>query len=121
MISCFTGFVIWVCYNSYQFNLAADQEQVLLKARNNVLEHDLAAAEKNLKETEHKLTGANQEIEQITIRYMADELYITELERRYTNIYLYALTAQEILVAQGIEFRMVEGGLDYKALSGEEK
>lgn len=108
-----------ILYNIYipaKSNQESKDKIILLQTRNNDLEIKLTSAEKELTETRHKLTGANQEIEQVTIKYLADELYITELESRYMKVYDYALMAQEILVAQGIEFRMVEGGLNYEKL-----
>lgn len=116
LLACLLGIQVWTSYQHYRADQALENLKATRNYRMESAEAELIKVEAKRKTAEHNLTGANQEIEQITIKYMADEIYIQNLEERYTNLYLYAIYAQEILVAQGIEFRMVEGGLNYEEL-----
>jgi len=65
-----------------------------------------------LKECQEKLTGANQAVESLTIKYEADEMYIQDLESRYLSLLSYANVAESILEANGIYFKKTVGTND---------
>lgn len=103
-------------------------EQVDWKAEYEDLEMDYNNSAAKLEKAEKKVRELEAELEDIKIKYYANRLFlygsddgeIKGLIDKYRNLYLYAIYAQDILIAQGIEFRMVEGGLDYDALRGEQ-
>lgn len=61
-----------------------------------------------LNDCRDELTGTNQLVESLQIKYSADELYISELERRFLKAKSYATIAESILLSNGIEFRRVD-------------
>jgi len=62
-----------------------------------------------LKDCQAKLTGANQAVESLTIKYEADEMYIQDLESRYLSLLSWANVAELILHKNGIEFYKTVG------------
>ena len=57
-----------------------------------------------LKDTKNELTGVYQQLENISIKYISNQLYIDELESKYLSIYSYANCAESILLANNIKF-----------------
>lgn len=103
-------------------------EKVDWKAEYEDLEMDYNNKAAKLEKEQENVRKLEAELADIKVKYYADELYINGSEDgsirgindKYRNLYLYATYAEEILIANGIEFRMVEGGLDYDSLRGEE-
>ncbi len=65
-----------------------------------------------LKDTKNELTGVYQQLENISIKYISNQLYIDELEARYLSALSYSNIAESILLANGIEFYKAVGGDD---------
>ena len=114
LLFCLLGILFWGSWQGFR----SDQE--LNQAKNTIesLKLQLGVKGIELKDTRDKLNAANKDIEFLTINYRADKLYIQELEGRYLKIYAYAQVAEAILIANEIDFRMIEGGLDLKELTG---
>jgi len=62
-----------------------------------------------LKEAQYKITGLNQAVENLTIKYEADEMYIQDLESKFLSLLSYANVAEKILEANGIYFKKTVG------------
>ena len=100
------------------------EEQVDWKAKYEDLEMDYHDKVVKLEKEQEKSKKLEAELQAVKISYYADELFINGTEDgsikgikdRYRSLYLYASYAEELLIANGIEFRMAEGGLDWKEL-----
>ena len=71
------------------------------------------------KELENKVVNLTVENSYYQTEYNYYKSKADEYKLKYDSLFLYALLAQDILEANGINFKMVEGGLDYDALRGE--
>lgn len=80
----------------------------LLENRNKQLELQLEITVMELKNTQLELTGTYQQLEQVTIKFLADEVFIEDLQGRYLRLYSYANMAESILLANDIEFYKTE-------------
>lgn len=109
------GVVFAVSYRYYK----TDQELIQVKSNLEDLEMDLHNESIKLETTKTDLKTVKKERDDFKTKYTADELYIQELEKRYFKLFSYAQIAEEILAANGIDFLMVEGGLDTESLTGE--
>lgn len=96
---------IYACIRTEQVKV----ENTNLKSQIKGLDLQLSVKCMELKDTKDELTGVYQQLENITIKYISNELYIGELESKYLSIYSYANCAESILLANGIEFYKVVG------------
>ena len=101
------AFVGWVTYGV--FNKEKDEKISQLEARLDILEADRGQKQLNIDNYKKKITGLNQEVEQLTIKYMADEMYIEELESEYKIVLTYATVAESLLQAAGIDYTILQG------------
>lgn len=76
------------------------------------LEVNIDTKDIEIKDLQNKVTGLNQELENISIKYISNQLYIDELEARYLSALSYSNIAESILLANGIEFYKAVGGDD---------
>jgi len=80
-----------------------------LQAKIAILEADRGQKQLNIDAYKKKITGLNQEVEQLTIKYMADKMYIEELESEYKIVLTYATVAESLLRAAGIDYTILQG------------
>jgi len=80
-----------------------------LQAKIAILEADRGQKQLNIDAYKKKITGLNQEVEQLTIKYMADEMYIEELESEYRIVLTYATVAESLLRAADIDYTILQG------------
>jgi len=97
----------WVTYGV--FNKEKDEKISQLEARLDILEADRGQKQLNIDNYKKKITGLNQEVEQLTIKYTADEMYIEELESEYRIVLTYATVAESLLQAAGIDYTILQG------------
>lgn len=74
-----------------------------LTARQNLLEIDVIEKQKQIKALKFTISGLNQELEQTTIKYQADEMYIQDLETATTHMAAYINYVNLVLTGSGIE------------------
>ena len=117
LLFCLIGIVCSMGYRIYRI----DQELIQEKNRTETLEFQLGVKNKTLETAQTDLKTITKERDDLQISYEADEIFIKKLESRYTKLYSYAQVAEAILTANGIEFRIVEGGLDLESLRGEDQ
>ena len=109
------GIITAQSYRFYQ----TDQELIQVKSNYEDLEMEFHNESVKLEIKIKELNTVTKERDDIQILYAVDELYISELEKRYIKLFSYAQVAEAILTANGIDFLMVEGGLDTESLKGE--
>ena len=80
-----------------------------LQAKIAILEADRGQKQLNIDAYKKKITGLNQEVEQLTIKYTADEMYIEELESEYRIVLTYATVAESLLRAADIDYTILQG------------
>jgi len=117
LLFCLLGIVCSMGYRIYRI----DQELIQEKNRTETLEFQLGVKNKTLETAQTDLKTITKERDDLQISYEADEIFIKKIESRYTKLYSYAQVAEAILTANGIEFRIVEGGLDLESLRGEDQ
>lgn len=96
---------VYACIRTEQVKV----ENTNLKSQIKGLDMQLSLKCIELKNTKNELTGVYQELENITIKYISNELYIGELESKYLSIYSYANCAESILLANNIKFYKAVG------------
>ena len=78
---------------------SGNEKQVAdLQEKIDILEVDRSQKQLTIDDLRKKITGLNQEVESLSIRYAADELYIGELESRYKSLFTYANAAEYLLI-----------------------
>jgi len=80
-----------------------------LQAKIAILEADRGQKQLNIDAYKKKITGLNQEVERLTIKYTADEMYIEELESEYRIVLTYATVAESLLRAADIDYTILQG------------
>ena len=73
-----------------------------LRARNGILEIDIIEKQKQIKDLKFEITGLNQQIENTTIKYQADEMYIQDLESATLHMAAYITLVNLTMKDNGI-------------------
>ena len=90
-------------------NRGNEQQVADLQEKIDILEVDRYQKQLTIDDLRKKITGLNQEVEQLTIKYTADEMYIEELESEYRIVLTYATVAESLLRAADIDYTILQG------------
>jgi uncharacterized protein YxeA len=98
-----TGLIYGIT-NNVRLVKSLDAKNYQLTQRSQLLEMTVIEQDKQIKDLQHTITGLNQANEQVTVKYVANELMVATLSDKYREALSYITMAEWILGKQNITY-----------------